>query len=82
MEKDNCILCGVETEYTKNTHIDYRYGYIEGAGQLCKVCFNNANDREMVCVPKNYFIDYSNNYDLGEKLRAYFHQSYTKNNRE
>jgi hypothetical protein len=37
-EKDKCNLCGVETEYTKDTHIDMRYGYVEGAGQFCRAC--------------------------------------------
>lgn len=39
-EKDKCIMCKKETEYTKNTHIDFRQYYIEGAGQLCKKCYN------------------------------------------
>lgn len=37
--KDNCVLCNVETEYETSTHIDYRYGYVKGAGQLCKECY-------------------------------------------
>ena len=37
---DKCVSCGKETEYPKNTHIDYRMYYIEGAGQLCEFCFN------------------------------------------
>lgn len=39
--KDKCSFCGKETEYTKDTHIDQRVGYVEGAGQLCKECDNN-----------------------------------------
>jgi hypothetical protein len=35
MAKDYCIMCGVETPYDFETHIDLRIGYIEGAGQLC-----------------------------------------------
>ena len=37
--KDKCNCCGVETLYDKETHIDFRIGYIEGAGQLCLDCF-------------------------------------------
>ena len=37
-EYDMCVSCGKVTSYKKTTHIDYRYGYIEGAGQLCFVC--------------------------------------------
>ena len=32
---DKCILCGEESPYTIDTHIDLRYGYVEGAGQGC-----------------------------------------------
>jgi len=38
-KKDCCVACGVETEYYDTTHIDARRFYIEGAGQLCKDCF-------------------------------------------
>lgn len=38
-EMDNCIVCGKETEYSKTTPIDLRYYYVEGAGQLCKECY-------------------------------------------
>ena len=39
-EKDKCVICGKETIYPKNTHIDMRVGYVEGAGQLCFECNN------------------------------------------
>ncbi len=39
MEKDCCVICGKETEYTKDTPIDQRECYIEGAGQFCKECY-------------------------------------------
>lgn len=41
MEKDKCVMCGSDTPYDKNTHIDHRLYYVEGSGQLCKTC----NDR-------------------------------------
>lgn len=34
-EKDKCVICGKESPYTKNTHIDLRIGYVEGGGQGC-----------------------------------------------
>ena len=37
---DLCVLCGVETEYKKDTPVEKRYGYIKGAGQLCRKCFH------------------------------------------
>jgi hypothetical protein len=35
---DKCVMCGTKTEYTKDTHIDNREYYVEGAGQMCKHC--------------------------------------------
>ena len=32
---DKCVICGKESPYTKNTHIELRIGYVEGAGQAC-----------------------------------------------
>ena len=37
--KDKCVNCKRETLYSKETHIDFRLGYIEGAGQLCLDCY-------------------------------------------
>jgi hypothetical protein len=35
LKYDKCIQCGLESPYTEDTHIDMRYGYIEGVGQFC-----------------------------------------------
>jgi hypothetical protein len=35
---EECIVCGVETNEPKDKHIDYRYHYVEGVGQLCSKC--------------------------------------------
>ena len=32
---DECIICGKKSPYTIDTHIDFRTGFIEGAGQGC-----------------------------------------------
>lgn len=39
--KDLCISCECETKYSHDTSLEYREHYIEGAGQLCKKCFDN-----------------------------------------
>tara|TARA_R100001594_G_C4051539_1_gene265135 strand:+ start:1816 stop:2025 length:210 start_codon:yes stop_codon:yes gene_type:complete len=39
--KDTCICCGVESNYDREDHIDFRIGYISGAGQLCLDCYGN-----------------------------------------
>ena len=38
--KDKCVTCGNKSLYDKEEHIDFRIGYIEGAGQLCLDCYN------------------------------------------
>lgn len=81
-ENDLCVLCGKDSGINKSTHVDFRYHYVEGAGQLCSECYNVAQEREMVCVPKNYFKRYPNNYDLGEKLRSFFYENYNNKNNE
>lgn len=40
VKQDTCVLCGKETEYTVNDHIDIRYGYVEGCGQVCRECYD------------------------------------------
>ena len=41
-EKDKCVVCGEETPYDKNEHIDKRNYYVEGAGQLCGDCWRKV----------------------------------------
>lgn len=38
IEMEECIVCGVETNEPKDKHIDFRYNYVEGSGQLCNKC--------------------------------------------
>lgn len=42
-EYDSCISCGELTKYKKIDHVDNRYGYVDGAGQLCSKCNQNFN---------------------------------------
>ena len=41
-QKDKCVMCGKETQYDKDTPIHYRHCYVEGAGQLCPLCFTKV----------------------------------------
>lgn len=78
MAKEKCIICGDETPYDFQTHIDYRLHYIEGAGQLCETCSNNMgkkSDNEYVKVPTNIVKTYSNDQELGQKVRELFYKS-------
>ena len=33
-----CVMCGARTNYSDKDPIEYRYGYVEGTGQLCFRC--------------------------------------------
>jgi len=35
IKHDKCSICWKTSNYTKNTHIDLRIGYVEGVGQTC-----------------------------------------------
>jgi hypothetical protein len=80
MKKDLCIICGVETPYDFETHIDMRLGYIEGAGQLCRSCFNRSKDINdvtssldlIICVNEDTILNTPNDYELGEKVRQMY----------
>ena len=39
-KKDKCVSCDKDTEYNLHDHVDFRIGYIEGAGQLCLDCYD------------------------------------------
>lgn len=75
MAKENCIVCNKETTYDFDTHVDMRYGYIEGAGQLCIECYNKGTDHGAVLVDYSTILGTPNDQDLGEKVRtSYWNQ--------
>ena len=39
---ENCVLCNKELNVRKDLDINQRLYYIEGAGQLCKDCFEST----------------------------------------
>jgi len=81
MAKDKCIMCGGETAYDFETHIDYRVGYIEGAGQLCYSCYTNIpttvnyEPTQLVCVGEDIIANTPNDFELGGKVRELYWQS-------
>ena len=88
MAKDKCILCGEDSPYEFETHIDYRVGYVEGAGQLCTECFNkNATtevellgtpfpDRRLLLVEVDTITRTPNDQELGAKVRQLYYETY------
>jgi hypothetical protein len=75
MAKDVCIICGVETPYDFETHIDMRIGYIQGIGQLCKACYNKGSERVNTLIPNSIIEDTPNDQELGNKVRNIYHQN-------
>ena len=75
---EDCILCGEKTTTLKTTHVDFRTGYIEGAGQLCRECYmkGSAEGREHISIPKHFVKSYPNDAELGEKVRQFYYQNY------
>ena len=69
--KDKCVMCGCETEYEFSTHIDLRYGYVEGAGQLCTNCYTQGSRRNLL-VDHRTIMDTPNDMELGRKIREMF----------
>ena len=49
-KKDKCVSCNADTEYDEFEHIDFRYFYIEGVGQLCPGCYNMLYEKKEVPV--------------------------------
>lgn len=71
---EQCIMCGEETTVLKTTHIDFRYGYVEGAGQVCRDCYLKE-DRNLITVNSRTIIDTPNDSELGAKVRLMYWDS-------
>lgn len=69
-----CIICGGKTNVLKTTHIDYRYGYVEGAGQCCKECYQDSS-RKLITIDERTVLDTPNDFELGEKVRKMYWDS-------
>ena len=68
---ETCIMCGKETTILKTTHVDFRYGYVDGAGQLCRECYL-SEDRNLITINSRMILDTPNNAELGEKVRQIY----------
>ena len=88
---EKCVICGAETGYRFNDHIDYRFNYVEGAGQLCVKCggskeisetfaeiepLGTANPAHMLILVDETTILYTpNDAELGAKVRQLYWES-------
>ena len=71
---EDCIMCGKKTETLKTAHIDFRYGYVEGAGQLCRSCYLGEN-RQLITIEGRTILDTPNDSELGAKVRQMYWDS-------
>lgn len=71
---EKCIMCDEETSVLKTTHIDFRYEYVEGAGQLCRECYLGEN-RNLITVEGRTILDTPNDMELGKKVREIYWES-------
>jgi hypothetical protein len=82
MPNEICIQCGKETNVDINTHIDLRYGYVEGAGQCCVECYNTTNNIQddyitkimkqrttLITISAEDILNTPNDQELGAKVR-------------
>jgi hypothetical protein len=70
-----CVLCGAETPYKFYEHIDMRYGYVEGCGQLCEKCYDKGTNREHFLIPATIVNSTPNDAELGSKVRKLYWES-------
>lgn len=80
---ETCIICGAKTNVLISTHIDYRYGYVEGAGQCCKECYDKPNApiesdyikktmknrTTLITISAEDILNTPNDFELGQKVR-------------
>jgi hypothetical protein len=71
-EYETCILCGEKTDVKISTHVDFRTGYIEGAGQLCIKCYNQGSNRNHMTIPEWMVENTPNDQELGAKVRELY----------
>ena len=89
MPNETCIICGKETDININTHIDYRYGYVEGAGQCCKECYDRTNKPQedyvtrtmrnrttLITISAEDILGTPNDMELGAKVRQKYWELY------
>lgn len=44
-QNEKCIVCNVETDVPRSMHVDFRNNYVDGAGQLCRQCASDINEK-------------------------------------
>jgi hypothetical protein len=74
---DKCVICGKDTPYKFNDHINTRIGYIEGTGQGCyqpNSCIEERNSSS-ITISKELIYNIPNDQELGKKIREIYWQT-------
>ena len=83
---EQCVICGEPTQYRFNDHVDLRYNYVEGAGQLCDKCGNKDQEvitevdplgtpnpsHMLILVDETTIVYTPNDAELGAKVRQIY----------
>ena len=79
---EKCVICGTDTQYRFRTPIEFRYNYVEGAGQLCNKCANKDEEpialdshRNLFTVSEYTVLSTPNDQELGNKVRQLYWES-------
>ncbi len=92
---ETCVLCGKKTDVKITTHIDYRYGYVEGSGQCCRECYDGTNNNQddyisrvmkqrtsLITISGEDILNTSNDSLLGAKVRKMYWDVYGEKNKQ
>ena len=75
--KDNCVICSIETQYDDTISVDFRFNYVDGIGQLCSNCYKKGSTPiEHISIPKDYVQQYPNDMELGQAVRQFYIKNY------
>ena len=61
--------------------IEYRYGYVEGAGQCCRECYLGEN-KDVIALPAKMVQNTPNNEELGAMVRELYWEYLQKTKRK
>ena len=79
---EQCVICGEPTQYRFKDHVNFRFNYVEGAGQLCNKCGNKDEEpialdshRNLFTVSEYTVLSTPNDQELGNKVRQLYWES-------
>ena len=75
MMYDVCVLCGKDSPYMQDENIEFRIGYIEGAGQLCSLCYlSGKGEKQYLLIEEDLILNNANDTELGMQIRKIYNE--------